>query len=69
MTNHSELIYRAVRNTVNHIWKKYSTTESRSELLTTEEIKNFLKDFLKGQQYDEGDLDYVLLNMNTDKNG
>ena len=65
----SELVYRAVRNTVNQIWIKYSFMGSESGLLTTEEIKNFLKDFLKGQQYDETDLDFVILNMNTDKEG
>ena len=45
----SELIYRAVRNTINNIWGKYSDDETDSALLNTHEIKAFLMDFLRDQ--------------------
>ena len=65
----AELIYRAVRNTVNNIWEKYSNEETDSGLLNPNEIKSFLKDFLKDHQISETDLDFIVSNMNTDKNG
>ena len=43
-----ELVYRAIMNTVNRIWDKYADYESNYPgLLGTEQIKGFLKEFLK----------------------
>ena len=46
-----------------------SNEETDSGLLNPNEIKSFLKDFLKDHQISETDLDFIVSNMNTDKNG
>ena len=67
--NESELIYRAVMNTVNKIWEEHGHKENNTDLLNKVEIKSFLKDFLSDQEIEESDLDLIILNMNTDRNG
>ena len=65
----SELIYRAVRNTVNQIWKKYSSSGEQIRTLNSTEIKGFLRDFLADMRYSEADLDLVLHQINLDQEG
>ena len=57
-----------VRNTVNNIWEKYSGKPGTG-LLGSHDIKAFLKEFLKDQPFNDTDLDFIILNMNTDENG
>ena len=65
----NELVYRAVRNTINEIWEKYADKPPEPELLGTEGIKAFLREFMKDEKVKDKDLKHIIRNMNTDENG
>ena len=63
------MVYLAIGNQVERIWSDYSFIGQRAELLTANEIRAFLREFLKEQNFREADLDIVLSNMNLRDNG
>ena len=65
----SQMIYQAIGNQVERIWSDYSFIGPRAKLLTATEIRAFLRNFLKDQNFNETDLDIVLQNMNLSDGG